>query len=213
MLASAEIQPQISDPVTFLLADVIAKGDEYYLVKHGTHTWSARCASSFLFVPDIHDRVLIVKNDTEVYISQIVHRSSGLPLVLRIAEALAIQGQHLQCEVDFLHLSGQALSIQQQQVAIDSERVDLAWRDTSLIGQHAQVEVEHMAIKSGLCEAVIDSLTVKAKHVLHWIEELKQQMLGRLHISVQKHYQLDCDSADIYSQHDVKIDAKQIHLG
>lgn len=213
MLASAEIQPTMTSAVTFLLADIIAKSDEYYLVKHGTHTWSARCASSFLFVPDIHDRVLVLKSDREVYISQIVHRNSGQPLVLRITDALAIQGQHLQCDVDFLHLSGQALSIQQQQVSIDSDRVDLAWRETSLIGQHAQFEVEEVAIKSGLCDAVIDSLTVKAKHVLHWIEELKQQMLGRLHISVQKHYQLDCDSVDIYSQQDVKIDAKQIHLG
>lgn len=212
MLASAEIQPSTAS-VTFLLADVIAKGDEYYLVKQGAKTWSARCASSFLFVPDIHDRVLVLKSDDEVYISQIVHRSSGQPLVLRIAEALAIQGQHLHCEVDFLNLSGQALDIQQQQLHIDSDRVDLAWRDTRLTGQHAQVNVEHIAVKSGLCDAVIDSLTVKAKHVLHWIEELKQQMLGRLHISVQKHYQLDCDSADIYSRQDVKIDAKQIHLG
>lgn len=212
-MLSAEMQPNMIGDVTFLLADVIAKSDEYYLVKYGAQTCTARCASSFLFIPEIHDRVLLLHSDSETYISQIVHRSSGLPLTLRAADNLVIQSPHLQCEIDVLNLSGQTLSIQQQHIDMESDQVDLAWRQTSLIGQQGQFELEQVAIKSSICDAFIDSVTVKAKHVLHWIDELKQQMLGRLHISVQKHYQLDCDSADIYSQQDVKIDAKQIHLG
>ena len=197
-----------SQAVQFVTGEVIAKGDATLLVKCGQQSLVAKTALSFLFVPEIHDQVLIMQSNDHAFIMQILARPTELPLALRIDNALMIEAEHAQ-----LHIQAEALHLHSASLVMQHEQVDLAWQHTCLQGESLSASVADVNVESTFCHYVLDTLSVKAKNVLHWIEDLKQQMLGRLHVSVQKHYQLDCESVDIYSQKDVKIDAKQIHLG
>lgn len=201
--------------VQFLSAEVIAKGDHVLLVKCGTKSFQAKTALSFLFTPEIHDHVLLIMQGEENFIIQILHRPSAIPLQLRLQQDLMIQAVNASIHVQAEHLSlqGESLSLHHDLVQSTAETVDLAWQQTQFQAKALNATVDQVNVKSQFCDYVVDTLSVKAKRVLHWIDDLKQQMLGRLHVSVQKHYQLDCESVDIYSKEDVKIDAKQIHLG
>jgi hypothetical protein len=200
-------------PAAFSVAEVIAKGDEYYVLKHEQGSIRAKAASSFLFVAEIHDQVLVLINADQAYIVQILERVGDIPLTLRSHDALILQTPQLQCQAEVLSLRGQALHLDHNYVEAHSEHVHLHWQQTVIEGEACHADLERVRLTTKVCDYVVDTLTVKAKHVLEWIDELKQQMLGRLHVSVQKKYQLDCESVDIYSQQDVKIDANQVHLG
>jgi hypothetical protein len=215
MLAAQKMHEN-SHTLQLITAEVIAKGDDSYMVKaegQSGLSWHAKCASSFLFVPEIHDTVLLMAGEKTCFILHILQRSCDTPLQLRMPKALSIDAVDLHCHVDLLTLSGQSMQLHHQHVASSSETVELNWQQTLYQGLECQMAVDKASIKARLMDSCLDTFTLKAKRVLHWVEELKQQMLGRMHISVQKHYQLDCESVDIYSQKDVKIDAKQIHLG
>lgn len=210
---SLQTVPQTFSIAHLAVGEVMAKSNQWYLVRYGTQTLAAQCATSFLFVPEIHDQVLLVLQGEETFITQILQRKADLPLEMRATDPLVLNAKHVQAYIDNLHLQGEAVHLKYQHLQSRSEQVDLQWQHTHYQGKNCGVELEKAQLTAEYCHTFFDTLTVKAKHVLQWIEQLKQQMLGRLHISVDKHYQLDCQSADIYSQEDVKIDAKQIHLG
>lgn len=198
-----------------LTAEVMAKGDHVLLVKCGKDMVSAKTALSFLFVPEIHDQVLLTPHNDEYFVIQILQRPSALPLQLRIHNELTINAANAAIHIQTEHLSlqGESLHLQHDFVQSTANEVDLAWQQTQLQAASLNATVDQVNVKSQFCDYIVDTLSVKAKSVLHWIDDLKQQMLGRLHVSVQKHYQLDCESVDIYSKEDIKMDAKQIHMG
>jgi len=213
MKEQRKVQATTQLPVNFIMAEVIVKSDEYYVVKHEQSSIKVKTASSFLFVPEIHDQVLVVFRNEQAYILQILERVSDSPLTLRSTKPLFLQTSALHCQAELVSLSGQSLHLDHQELHTQSEQVHLQWQQTVYQGQQCHVELDRVRVTTRLCDYVVDTLTMKAKHVLEWIDDLKQQMLGRLHVSVQKNYQLDCESVEIYSQNDVKIDAKQVHLG
>lgn len=208
------ISPVTTSPSSgeWLVAEVIAKGHRVYSLKSAQQTFNAVTATSFLFVPEIHDRVLVFKQHDDAYISQILARSSVEPLALRVP-VLNVEATTLQCDIGLLSLAGDTLSLQPTHLEAQSATADVQWQQTVFHGEQCHVELDRVSLISRLSDYCIDTLSAKIKNSLQWIETLSQQMLGRCHISVQKHYQLDCESVDIYSQEDVKIDAKQIHLG
>jgi len=199
----------------FLTAEVIAKGDHMLLVKCGKNVVQATTALSFLFVPEIHDKVLLMMNGEENFIIQILQRPSVIPLQLRIHNDLAIHAVNaaIHVQAESLHLQGEALILNHDAIQSTAAAVDLTWQQTQFQAKELNATVDQVNLKSHFCDYVVDTLSVKAKNVLQWIDDLKQQMLGALHVSVQKHYQLDCESVDIYSKEDIKMDAKQIHMG
>lgn len=201
--------------LAFLQAEVIAKGDATYIVKAELQTFHVKTAFSFLFMPEIHDQVLLTRINDSYYISQIMARLSAVPLQLRIVNALTINAAQAQLivQAEQLSLQGATLNLQHEKVHSEATRVDLAWQQTQLVSEHLTADIEYVQLTSEIGDYHVNQLTLKAKRVLQWISDLKQQMLGRLHVSVQKHYQLDCESVAIYSQDEVTIDAKQIHLG
>ncbi len=201
--------------IHFSVAEIIAKSDHHYVVKIAGHSVLAKTAMSFLFIPDIHDQVLLITTNEQYFINQILHRPSNLPLEFRIDNELMINAAHAAVIINAeqLHFTSQTTTLNTQALDSRADHVTLNWQQTDYQGQHCAIDLNSITLQANQCNSVIEHLTLKAKHVLQWISDLKQQMLGRLHISVQKHYQLDCESADIYSQRDVKIDASQIHLG
>jgi len=207
--------PIISE-VRFLSGTIneVAK-DNYSVLAEGL-PFEAKRAFDCLAKPEIGDLVLLTVTPQDCFISQILSRTSNLPLQLAIAEDLCITSDGA------IKINGQnGVQIQtSDQLELNSEKLAInnlstRFRTLSLFFQAKEAEsnVGRLKLIADWVEQKAETIRQRFTRSDRVVKEADQQQAGSLVQRVDKTASLRAEHTIIKARKDVQVDGKRIHMG
>lgn len=174
-------------------------------------------AASCLLTPQKGDEVIIAELEfSSAVIIAIVKQANDKQQSYQLSPEVHLtthEGKLAVVSKQFNCIASEAANIYSQNLTINAETATASYSNYNFNSQFCTQTIgQHESTIASMTQTV-DSYNFTAKHAFEKISELHHQVLGQLHMLIDKNYRVDCESADFFAENDIKMDADQIHMG
>jgi Protein of unknown function (DUF3540) len=194
-----------------------AEGPGSFAVRLATGTFGARRAKSCLVAPEAGDRVLCAIEGDGVYIIAVLAGREGAPTKIAADGDLTLEARggrvavrgHEGVDV----ATAGAVGLTGAEVHVRAKTGTVAVGELGFFGKLVQAEVGKVAVLAEHLDSVVTRLSVRAKRVFRFVEDLDQTRAGTVDVRAQTLLGLRAENAVISARVLTKVDGEQIHLG
>ena len=215
--SSAQLTPNLNVNTGLQTGVVTLVGEQHYQVSTKSGTVTAIKADSCLLTPQKNDSVIVAEMDYDLAViiaiikqanreQQTYQLNPGVHLTTNNGQ-LAIISEQFDC------IASQQANIYTQNLSLNAENAAAKFNRYTINTTFYSEMIGHLESVAAIIDQTVETHNFTAKHSFEEISELQHRVIGNLHMLVDKNYRLDCETADIYSEGDIKLEAAQIHMG
>jgi Protein of unknown function (DUF3540) len=186
-------------------------------VRHASGTRQARRAKSCLVAPEIGDTVLCASSPEGAFVLAVLQGREGAPTTVAADGDLHLQARGGRVEVSSSEgvdvVTGGAVSMTSAEIDVRARTGSIAIEELGFFGKLVQAEVAKIALAAEEVDSAVTRLTLRAKRVFRFVEELDQTRAGTVDLRAQNLVGIRGENALISARVLAKIDGEQIHLG
>jgi hypothetical protein len=192
-------------------------GPDFSLVHHGREL-RARKAVSCLLEPVVGDRVWMVREGHECFITAVLERRDEVA-----PNRLSLDGDvELHAAGGSLRLHGEAgvaldsptsVSVATDALRVGARTGEFAFAELRAVAREVVATLARVTHVGQLFELFVDKVTQRSHHSVRAIEQLDHTTAGTVSIDAQDTMRLAAKDAVITGERLVKMDGEQIHLG
>jgi Protein of unknown function (DUF3540) len=186
-------------------------------VRHGAGTWQARRAKSCLVAPEIGDAVLCASGPEGVFVLAVLRGAEGAPTRVEAEGDLHIRSREGRVALSSPEgvdlVSGGFVAVTSAEVHVRAAKGSVAVEELGYLGRLVQAEVARVALVAHEVDSALERLTLRAKRVFRFVEEIDQTRAGTVDLRAQNLVGIRGENAILSARVLAKIDGEQIHLG
>jgi hypothetical protein len=188
-----------------------------FQVRLVTGTFGALRAKSCLVAPEVGDKVLCAVDGDGVYMVAVLAGHQGAATKIAADGDLTLEARggrvalcgHVGVDV----ASGGAVGISGAEVHVRARKGTVAVEELGFFGRLVQAEVAKVAVLAEQVDSVVSRLSLRAKRVFRFVEEVDQTRAGTVDVRAQSLLGLRAENAVISARVLAKVDGEQIHIG
>ncbi len=177
----------------------------------------ARRALSCLLEPAIGDRVWLIGQHGEYFITAVLERSESTPLQLGVEGDvnLAVRnGQlHIAAARGITLATPRALDLAGGEFSLSARQGRILVDRMYCLGQRLMAEIDQIRLLGRWFDSVLERISKRVKRSYKIVEELDQVRSEQIDYRASKNFQLHGQNTLMSAKELVKVDAEQIHLG
>ncbi|MCF6765814.1 DUF3540 domain-containing protein [Thiotrichales bacterium 19S3-7] len=175
------------------IAEIIDQDDQRYQVQVNQHCYYAKKAYSCMIEPEIGDIVTIEFNESTIYITNLLERSSDSSMKMNLPEDTTITS------TGSINLNAPSIKQTSLNYELLSESIIVTGSIVKMLTQHLFQFSEYNQIKT--------------KQLFKEVDEFEQSITQSLRMIIEEQIRLDAKSIHLLSQRDTTIDAETVSLG
>jgi hypothetical protein len=181
----------------------------------GVH--AARRAKSCLVAPDVGDRVLCAVDEDATYVVAVLEGREGAATKLVADGDLQVQargGRVGLCGsegVDIVTLGD--VSVTAAEANLQAKKGSVAIEELGFVARLLRADVSKVAVLAREVDSVVTRLSLRAKRVFRFVEELDQTRAGAVDLRAENLLAMRSENTLITARVLAKVDGEQIHLG
>jgi hypothetical protein len=110
-------------------------------------------------------------------------------------------------------LTRRGAAIRAERLNMNADRAELNFERTQIRGERARAEIKNVHVEGERLERTFDTVITNAKNAYESVEELSQQLVGRLRTIVSDAWHVRSKRTLLRSDENTQIDGKKIDLG
>lgn len=188
-----------------------------FQVHLATGTFGAARAKSCLVAPETGDKVLCAIDGDRVHVVAVLSGQQGAATKISADGGLALEargGRLTICGHEGVDVaSGGAVGLSGTEVHVRAKTGTVAVEELGFFGRLVQAEVGKVALLAEQVDSAVTRLSVRAKRVFRFVEEVDQTRAGTVDVRAQSLLGLRAENAVISARVLAKVDGEQIHIG